>query len=205
MSKQLTPRSKPSLQKYDTVDLFIPFFTNDEPPILSKKRQDKAIKNELSHQMANPHAKAKFGKNHRPAIVLGQAKNPYNPNDQNDYIVLAEFRSSDKVKPSDPERVLLQDWGPNDANVHHRSYATIGEENLIFMSKTIVDRLTIRGHLSEKDIQIYSDATFNYERSKHEPKIEEPKTSISDEELMQKLDKSLASINSNQTSIEPEF
>lgn len=205
MSKQLTSNSKPSLQKYDTVDLFMPFFTDDEPPILSKKRQDKAIKNELTHQMANPHAKAKFGKNHRPAIVLGQAKNPYNPNDPNDYIVLAEFRSSDKVKPSDPERVLLQDWGPDDANLHHRSYAAIGEENLIFMSKVIVHRLTIRGHLSEKDIQIYSEATFNYEQSKREPKIEESKNSISDTELMQKLDETLTSIKTNQASIEPEF
>lgn len=155
-----------SIKKYDTVSLFLPFFKSDEPTILSKKRQDRAIRDELLHQEANPHAKSKYGKNNRPAIVLGQSKNPYNLNDPNDYLVLAEFRSSDKVKPYDPERVLLKDWGPKYANIHHRSYAAIGSENLIFVSKAIVDRLKPLGHLSDRDIELYSEATYEYEAQK---------------------------------------
>lgn len=213
MSKQLVSLSqqkqKPSFKKFDTISLFIPFFGDNEPTILSHKRQTKAIKNEIAHQQANPHAKAKFGKNNRPAIIIGQGKNPYNTNDPNDYIVIAEFRSADKARPDDPDRVLLEDWGPNDANLHHRSYATIGRENLIYVSKTLAHTITPLGHLSEKDIATYSQAYFEHEmvNSKdQELHQEESDKALSDEELLQKLDKSMESVETSSTKdLSPDF
>ena len=155
------------LKKYDVVKTMVPFETFDDK---EQGRRTLTFDKLLEAQMSGDY------KYNRPCVILGTDK-------QSGHIIMAEMRSNrDK-----PFRSEVNDFEL--AGIDHKSALLVRQENLIYVEPDLIPVIENDkcGFLSKDDIDRFERAFISTNfKQKPQPQVEQ--TSISDKQLLNKLE-----------------
>ena len=159
------------LKKYDVVKTMVPFETFDDN---KQGRRTLTFDKLLEAQMSGDY------KYNRPCVILGTDK-------QSGHIIMAEMRSNrDK-----PFRSEVNDFEL--AGIDHKSALLVRQENLIYVEPDLIPIIENDkcGFLSKDDIQRFEQMfiSVNFRQNlKQKPQPQVEQTSISDKQLLNKME-----------------
>lgn len=167
-----------SLQKYDVVEIMVPFSTNED----KKNGHKKLNSNRLMEAQFSGQYK------YRPCIVVGSNK-------ESGDIILAEVRTNRDKK----FRSMLND--PAEAGINHESSILTKKDQLIHVESDISQSLesTKCGHLSKQDIARFEKSFMEINYSQQvQPTNQRQHETLEERErrIERELDEQLASIES---------
>lgn len=167
-----------SLQKYDVVEIMVPFSTDED----KKNGHKKLNSNRLMEAQFSSQYK------YRPCIVVGSNK-------ESGDIILAEVRTNRDKK----FRSMLND--PAEAGINHESSILTKKDQLIHVESDISQSLesTKCGHLSDKDIARFEKSFMEINYNQHvQPTNQRQHETLEERErrIERELDEQLASIES---------